>query len=280
MARNTRAAALEHRPEPIVAVGNFYPAGHIHPRHRHRRDQLLYASTGVMVVGTDQGAWVVPPQQAIWIPASVDHEIRMIGDVATRSTYLKDGVIRKAPGRCQVLGVSPLLSRLLMEAVDLPVAWQSCARASHIMQLILLELASSVELPLCVPIPLHARLASKCRRFLAKPNTQDTVDDWSDALHMSRRAFTRLFREETGMSLSAWRQQAIVVVALSRLLSGESVTAVAMDYGYSNAGAFSSMFRRITGTTPTDYLARNEGGRKAGDRRLLLQPRPALAGRG
>ena len=105
----------------------------------------------------------------------------------------------------------------------------------------------------------HAKLASKCRKFLAKPNTQDTIDDWSDALHMSRRAFTRLFREETGMSLSAWRQQAIVVVALSRLLSGESVTAVAIDYGYSNAGAFSSMFRRITGTTPTDYLARNEG---------------------
>ena len=61
------------------------------------------------------------------------------------------------------------------------------------------------------------------------------------------------------MSLSAWRQQAIVVVALWRLLSGASVTTVAMDYGYANPGAFSSMFRRITATTPTDYLARNEG---------------------
>jgi AraC-like DNA-binding protein len=60
------------------------------------------------------------------------------------------------------------------------------------------------------------------------------------------------------MSLSAWRQQAIVVVALSRLLSGEMVTAVAMDYGYSNSGAFSSTFRRVTGATPTDYLALNE----------------------
>jgi AraC-like DNA-binding protein len=79
------------------------------------------------------------------------------------------------------------------------------------------------------------------------------IDDWAVALHMSRRAFTRLFRQETGMSLSAWRQQAIVVVALSRLLSGEEmVTAVAMDYGYSNSGAFSSMFRRVTGATPTD----------------------------
>jgi AraC-like DNA-binding protein len=72
---------------------------------------------------------------------------------------------------------------------------------------------------------------------------------------MSRRAFTRLFRQETGMSLSAWRQQAIVLVAFSRLLSGEMVTAVAMDCGHSNSGAFCSMFRRVTGATPTDYLA-------------------------
>jgi quercetin dioxygenase-like cupin family protein len=86
-----RATALEARPKPIVAVGNSYPAGHTHALHRHRRNQLLYASTGVMVVGTAQGTWVVPPQRAIWIPRGIDHEIRMIGDVCTRSVYLKDG---------------------------------------------------------------------------------------------------------------------------------------------------------------------------------------------
>lgn len=53
-------------------------------------------------------------------------------------------------------------------------------------------------------------------------------------------------RQETGTSLSEWRQQATVVTTLSRLASGEPVTAVALDCGYSNAGAFSSMFRRIS----------------------------------
>ena len=254
MARNMRAAALELRPEPIVAVGNSYPAGHRHAMHRHRRNQLLYASTGVMVVGTAHGTWVVPPQRAVWIPAGIDHEIRMIGDVSTRSVYLKDGVIADASDRCRVLGVTPLLSRLLMEAVDLPVAYEADERANHIMQLIIVELRSSVELPLNVPIPAHARLKSKCRRFLAEPNTGDTIDDWASDLHMSRRAFTRLFRQETGMSLSEWRQQAIVVTALARLASGELVTTVALDCGYSSAGAFSSMFRRVTGVAPTDYF--------------------------
>jgi AraC-like DNA-binding protein len=122
------------------------------------------------------------------------------------------------------------------------------------MQLIILELQTTVELPLNVPIPVHAKLNSKCRHFLTKPDTGDTIDDWAAELHMSRRAFTRLFRQETGMGLSEWRQQATVVTALSRLASGESVTSVALDCGYSNAGAFSSMFRRITGATPTNYF--------------------------
>jgi AraC-like DNA-binding protein len=254
MARNMRASALEARLEPIVAVGNSYPAGHRHPLHRHRRNQVLYASTGVMVVETVQGTWVVPPRRAVWIPSGIDHEIRMIGDVSTRSVYLKDGVIEKASDRCQVLGVTPLLGRLLTEAVDLPVAYESDERANHIMRLIILELRSTVELPLSVPIPAHAKLKLKCRHFLAKPNSGANIEDWAADLHMSRRAFTRLFRQETGMSLSEWRQQAIVVTALSRLASGEPVTAVGLDCGYSNAGAFSSMFRRVTGTAPTHYF--------------------------
>ena len=106
----------------------------------------------------------------------------MIGDVCTGSVYLKDGVISKASRPLSVLGVSLLLSRLLMEA-DLPVAYEADERANHIMQLILIELRSSVELPLCVPIPAHAQLASKCRRFLAKPNSRDTIDDWAIGLH-------------------------------------------------------------------------------------------------
>jgi hypothetical protein len=102
----------------------------------------LYASTGVMIVGTAQGTRVVPPRRAIWIPGGVEHEIRMIGDVCTPSVYLKDGVIAKTPDRCPVFGVSPLLSRLLMEAIDLPVAHEADDRANHIMQVILLELRS------------------------------------------------------------------------------------------------------------------------------------------
>lgn len=255
MVRNARAAEYETRSEAVIAVGNVYAAGHVHAAHRHRRSQLLYSSTGVTIVGTEQGSWVVPPQRAIWIPAGVSHDIRMVGEVSTRSIYLKDGAVANTPARCKVVAVSPLLRRLLIEAVDLPLAYERDARAGHIIQLILIELESFIELPLRVPIPAQPRLAEKCREFMAAPTTHDTIDDWASDLHMSRRAFTRLFRSETGMSLSAWRQQACAVAALPRLISGEPITSVAIDFGYGSPAAFSAMFRRVMGAAPVSYLA-------------------------
>jgi quercetin dioxygenase-like cupin family protein len=89
MIRHVRALDYENVSRPVFAVGNNYASGREHPAHSHRRSQLLHAVTGTMVVSTDHGAWVVPPQQGLWIPAGVTHGFRMIGDVSTRSVYLE-----------------------------------------------------------------------------------------------------------------------------------------------------------------------------------------------
>jgi AraC-like DNA-binding protein len=71
---------------------------------------------------------------------------------------------------------------------------------------------------------------------------------------MSRRSFTRIFREETGLSFVSWRQQACLVVALPRLAAGESITTVAMEMGYDNPSAFTTMFKRLLGVSPRSYF--------------------------
>ncbi|XOT98243.1 helix-turn-helix domain-containing protein, partial [Alcaligenes pakistanensis] len=55
---------------------------------------------------------------------------------------------------------------------------------------------------------------------------------------------TRLFRQQTGMSFSEWRQQACLLAALAKLSAGQSVTQIALDLGYDSSSAFSTMFRR------------------------------------
>jgi AraC-like DNA-binding protein len=254
MIRDARAADHEDSPQPVIAIGNSYAAGALHPSHLHRRAQLLHSVTGLMIVGTEHGTWVVPPRRAVWIPGGVRHDIRMVGRVATRSVYVEPDALPAAPDRCRVVGVSPLLHSLLVAAIDLPIAYEDDARAGHIMALILQEIAALAELPLCVPLPVDPRLVRRCRAFLESPTAHDTIDAWAAAAHMSRRAFTRLFRQETGLSLAAWRQQGCLMAALPRLMEGEAITTVALDLGYSPA-AFSDMFRRVLGASPRRYLA-------------------------
>jgi AraC-like DNA-binding protein len=242
-------------PRPVVAIGNHYEAGYVGRPHSHRRAQLLHGAPGVMTVSTRHGAWVVPPEGAVWLPPGEVHNVRVIsGVVYTHSAYLWPDAVEGLPGRCQVMGVSPLLRQLLVAAVDVPLHYDADGRDGLLMELLLQEATRMPVLPLALPFPREPRLARRCRRLLERPTPHDTIERWSAALGVSRRAFTRQFRAETGISFAQWRQQACLFAALPRLAAGEAVTAVALDLGYDSPAAFSSMFRRALGAPPSRYF--------------------------
>ncbi len=60
----------EDVPRPVVGIGNDYPPSFELARHQHRRGQFLYAASGVLAVSTPEGAWVAPPERAVWIPGA------------------------------------------------------------------------------------------------------------------------------------------------------------------------------------------------------------------
>lgn len=256
MVRHVRAAQYEEVPRPIIAVSNDYPAGHLHPPHRHRRAQLLHGGGGTMIVSTEHGSWVVPPQQAIWIPPGVLHGIRMVGRVTTHSVYLEPGSVERLSDRCRIIRIPSLMHNLLREAAVVPVEYELGSRADMLMALLLREIEDARLLPVGLPFPSDARLARLCRDYVDSPSNS-TIAEWSAALGMSRRSFTRMFRAQTGLSFAAWRRQACLLAAVSRLSAGELVTTVAMDLGYASPAAFSSMFKRVLGQPPSRY----DGGR-------------------
>jgi AraC-like DNA-binding protein len=156
--------------------------------------------------------------------------------------------------RCQVISVSPLMRHLLMEAVELPLTYDPTGRDGVLVDLLLHELVRSVPLPLHIPLPSDGRLLELCQTFLHQPNAHQSPQQWADQLHVSLRTFNRLFRQQTGLSFSQWRQRACVVLALARLAAGDAVTRIALDFGYDSPAAFSTMFRRILGQAPSVWL--------------------------
>ena len=251
--RDVDPSEHEGTPRPIVAIGNDYPPAFELAPHRHQRAQLLYASQGVVSVSTPQGAWAAPPERAVWIPPGVEHAVKMVGAVSTRSVLITAGACPERGDCCEVLAVSPLLRRLLIESVDLPIEYDLEGRDGLLMALLAREIALAPTVPLAVPFPRSPALAARCHAFLAAPDASATIDDWAAALGQGRRAFTRAFRRETGMSFQAWRQQAMLLSALPRLAAGEPVTTIALDLGYDSPAAFTTMFKRLTGIPPSRY---------------------------
>jgi AraC-like DNA-binding protein len=254
MPRNLHIDSVDHIARAVIAIGSDYPDGHVIAPHRHRRGQLISGASGVVVLSTAHGAWVMPPQRGMWIPPGTEHHVRIDGAVRMQSLYVEPAAAPGMPDHCQVVGISPFMRSLMTEALNLPPEYDLEGRAGALMRLLQFEMLQLPVLPLALHYPAHGRLSELCRQFVQRPRIHETIDPWAEALSVSRRSFTRLFRRQTGMSFVAWRQQACLLWAMPRLVAGEPVTTVAIDLGYENPAAFTLMFRRAFGAPPLAYL--------------------------
>ena len=254
--RNTLVDPYEDIARSVVVTANDYASGLSFPVHTHRRGQFAFASRGTISVATPQGRWLVPPQRACWVPAGISHEMTMSGPVTMLNVFVspEQAQAEQLPGHCCVYGVSALLRHLLDEAIDLPAMYDVQGRAGKLMNLLVAEIAAMPPLSLHAPLPSDARLARACRWLFAAPSIDIGLDMMAAEAGLSRRSFTRLFREQTGVSFAQWRQQACLLIAIERLGGGQAVTRVALDLGYASPSAFSSAFRRVLGETPSRYL--------------------------
>ena len=245
----------ESTPHGIAVLATDPPADSLIPMHTHRRGQLLYATSGVMIVRADAGSWVVPPGRAVWIAPGVAHEIELAGTVAMRTVFVEPDLCVGLGEVGRVLHVSALLQHLILSGAAVPLDHAKGGRDERLMALILDEMHAAPTLALHVPMPRHPGLARLCQRFIADPSLAVTLDAWADVLHMNARTLARLFRRETGMTFGNWRRQTRLLLSLPHLAAGASILEVALAHGYDSPSAFTAMFRRALGVAPSSYIS-------------------------
>lgn len=242
------------RTSAITTLTQDYPPGHFLALHFHDRDQLVYASRGVMTVCTGKGTWVVPPQRAVWIPAEISHEITMSGFVAMRTLYLKPGLAKGLPDECCVLNVSALLKELVLYTCTLLRLRKSLKWQQHLIEVILHQLQAVQTVPLQLPHLSDPRLVRIAEVFTKDPSDSRTLVQLCRITGASKRSIERLFQLETGMTFGSWRQQLRLMQGMRLLAEGAKVTHAALESGYNTPSAFISMFRKALGVTPTSYF--------------------------
>ena len=243
---------IEKANAPVLAIGRDYGSGLMVPLHSHSRAQLWWARSGVVLVYTSGGRWMIPPGHALLIPAGIEHSAEMVSDVRMHSIYISPAASEAR--RPLVLEISPLVGSLIDELVGVENEISSERRENLIMELLLTEIPRLQERPLGLPFPRNRKLAALCRQFLEAPSAAANIDAWAARMGISRRSFTRHFRQETGVSFVTWRQQACIFASLPRIADGEPITTVALDAGYENVAAFTTMYRRMLGAPPSLYL--------------------------
>lgn len=239
---------------PVGGMARKLKDGFFISAHSHPRGQLIYAYVGAILVTTDFGSWVVPPQRAVWVPSNVEHAMQACGDVEMRTVYIRTDAVPDELRECCVVAVPPLLRELISEVVRMPIAYEKGTRDGIVVDLLLQDLRPLSVVPLHLPMPKDARLGKICARILDDPSDETSVQEWSRSIGASERTIIRLFPEETGMTYSRWKQQARLMAAVRLLAEGCHVTDIALQLGYESPSAFSAMFRRALGMTPTEYF--------------------------
>ncbi|MGO9085812.1 MAG: helix-turn-helix domain-containing protein [Candidatus Sulfotelmatobacter sp.] len=239
---------------PVTTLVYEFAHGHVIPEHFHPEDQLVYASRGVMTVRTSQGAWVVPAQRAVWIPAGTHHSIVMSGPVSMRTLYLRARMVRHLPRTCCVVNVSSLLQELILHACKYPQMSRRSKTHARLIDVLLDQLETVQAVPLQLPSPSDLRAVRVAEFLQRNPGDPRSLEALCRRAGASKRTVERLFLEETHLSLGKWRQRLRLMRSLQLLAAGEKITHAALEAGYSTPSAFIAMFRKALGTTPRRYF--------------------------
>ncbi|OBK72504.1 helix-turn-helix transcriptional regulator [Mycobacterium sp. 1274761.0] len=236
--------------------------------HSHEVHQIEYAIGGVVEVETESAHYLVPPQQAAWIPAGLVHQATMAPDVRTVAVMFEAQMIPDGGDRARILAVSPLIREMMIYALRWPIDRRAgSAQEERVSDAFFRTLADLViealdhEAPLSLPTSEHPIVAAAMA--YTKDHLQSvSAEDVSRAVAVSERTLRRLFHDELGLSWRTYLLHARMLRAMALLASpGRTVQETSTAVGFDSVSSFTRAFTLFSGETPSTYRKRIVGER-------------------
>lgn len=230
--------------------------------HSHDLHQIQYAIGGVVEVETAVARYLLPPQQAAWIPVGLEHQATMTPDVRSVAVMFDPALLPDVDNRARILAVSPLIRQMMIYALRWPIGRSESDPVSDGFFQTLGHLvfeALDHEAPLSLPTstnPIVAAAMTYTKAHLASA----TAADVSRAVAVSERTLRRQFDEAIGMSWRTYLLHARMLRAMALLAApGQSVQQAATAVGFDSLSAFTRAFTQFCGETPSTYRKRLPG---------------------
>lgn len=247
---------LETLPRPVFARVEELPRPSWVREHSHPWLQLSWATRGVLGVRTRSGSYLAPPQRAILVPPGLLHSVVTVERTKMRGLYIDPARWKGAiqADACRVLSVTPLARELIRAVTALDALYDESGPDGRLVEVLLDSLGALEEVRFTLPLPRDERLARVAAELERAPDDPRTLEELAAPAGMSGRTMTRLFLRDTGLSFRAWRRRLRLLGSLGGLEAGRSVTAVALDCGYTSTSAFIAAFRKEFGATPREAV--------------------------
>nr|WP_254902641.1 AraC family transcriptional regulator [Lonsdalea britannica] len=211
------------------------------------------------MIETSRAQWTVTPGSVGWFPAGLKHKAWVPATAKGRSLYLAAASSIELPSQPGIYGADSFVLGLLERVFRETHAMSSDDYRNNLLTLLGHEIARSDELPLHLTFPVDRRARNVANALLNNPGGAWDQTQLAQQWGLSVRSLSRLFRQQTGLSFSQWRQQAKIIVSLRWVLAGLSISDVALMSGYSNVSAYIEAFRQRFGQTPGQLQASKIG---------------------
>ncbi len=227
--------------------------------HSHEVHQIEYALHGLVEVETDSAHYLLPPQQAAWIPAGLEHQAVMNPDVKTVAVMFDPLLIADVGCRARIIAVSPLIREMMIYALRWPIDRADGDPASDGFFRTLANLVAEAldhEAPLSLPTSVDP-IVSAAMAYTKEHLDGVTAQQVSRAVSVSERTLRRLFRDTLGLSWRTYLLQARMMRAMALLTApDQSVQATSSAVGFESLSSFTRSFTQFCGETPSGYRRR------------------------
>lgn len=234
--------------------------------HSHEVHQIEYALHGVVEVENDSAHYLLPPQQAAWIPAGLDHQAVMNPEVKTVAVMFDRTMIADGGDRARILAVSPLIREMMIYALRWPIdRSRGAARDEEMSDGFFRTLAALVgealehEAPLSLPTSEHPNSRRRDGIHQKPPRRGDLCTGQPGGLGLGANTSPVVLRHPR----HAWRTyllHARMLRAMALLAAPmQSVQETATAVGFDSVSSFIRAFAQFCGETPSAYHKRVTG---------------------
>ncbi|WP_412850638.1 helix-turn-helix domain-containing protein [Chryseobacterium sp. PMSZPI] len=226
--------------------------------HQHQKGQLVYVESGFQYITIEERIYLLPQNHAAWIPSNAIHKTNSHSETIKLMIMFAD-VDHNDPfyHEVNVFSVPPVLKEMIKYAEK----WSKIVTKDHnetlFLKALFNELPRFVEtsLRLHICLPKDKRLIKVIEYLHDHYHHEIKIEDIGDIALLSLRTLERIFKKETGLTLSKYQQMLRIIKSLELLSSAHhTVSEIAHKVGYKSVQAYTRSFHSVMRFRPTDFM--------------------------